>query len=47
MNTPENNAVHAARTLLKQLEPGNYTVEVKPVTGTASGLGIVEVYEVP
>ena len=33
--------------LLKQLEPGNYTVEVKPVTGTASGLGIVEVYEVP
>jgi hypothetical protein len=33
--------------LLKTLEPGNYTVEVKPVTGTATGLGLVEVYEVP
>jgi hypothetical protein len=33
--------------LLKLLEPGSYTVEVKPVPGTAAGLGLVEVYEVP
>jgi hypothetical protein len=33
--------------LLLSLPEGNYTVEVKPVAGTATGVGIVEVYEAP
>ena len=33
--------------LLVTLAPGNYTAQVTPVTGTAGGTAIVEVYEVP
>jgi hypothetical protein len=33
--------------LLMTLAPGSYTVQVSPVSGTAGGTAIVEVYEVP
>ena len=33
--------------LLITLAPGNYTAQVGPVSGTAGGTAIVEVYEVP
>ena len=38
------NSLDAA--LVATLQPGNYTVVVSPSTG-ATGLGLVEVYEVP
>jgi hypothetical protein len=33
--------------LLMTLAPGSYTAQVSPVSGTAGGTAIVEVYEVP